>query len=124
MSEQVQQTEGLKRLMELSISRTFKKQTLSEERTRKQLDNIRQLIGFYRVYPDLFIESLLKEYNPHNFHFYNYQRLYLRAVMRHRYLYATFPRGYSKSFLSVMVLMIRCILYPNSHLFVTTGGNK
>ena len=44
--------------------------------------------------------------------------------MRHRYAYATFPRGYSKSFLSVLVLMLRCILYPNSHLFVTTGGKE
>lgn len=44
--------------------------------------------------------------------------------MRHRYVYATFPRAYSKSFLSMMVLMLRCILYPNSHLFVTTGGKE
>ena len=44
--------------------------------------------------------------------------------MRHRYTYATFPRAYSKSFLSVMVLMLRAILYPGSHLFVTTGGKE
>jgi hypothetical protein len=44
--------------------------------------------------------------------------------MRHRYAYATFPRAYSKSFLSVLVLMLRCILYPGSHLFVTTGGKE
>jgi hypothetical protein len=24
----------------------------------------------------------------------------------------------------MMALMIRCILYPNSHLFVTTGGKE
>ena len=44
--------------------------------------------------------------------------------MRHRYMYATFPRAYSKSFLSVLVLMLICILYPGSHLFVTTGGKE
>ena len=44
--------------------------------------------------------------------------------MRHRYVYATFPRAYSKSFLSMMVLMLRCILYPGSELFVTTGGKQ
>ena len=44
--------------------------------------------------------------------------------MRHRYAYATFPRGYSKSFLSVLALMIRCVLYPGSHFFVTTGGKE
>jgi len=53
-----------------------------------------------------------------------YQRIFLRIVMRHRYVYATFPRAYSKSFLSMMALMLRCILYPNVHLFVTTGGKE
>jgi len=58
------------------------------------------------------------------FHFYYYQRIFLRIVMRHRYVYATFPRAYSKSFLSMMVLMLRCILYPGAELFVTTGGKE
>jgi len=44
--------------------------------------------------------------------------------MRHRYAYATYPRAYSKSFLSVLVLMLRCILFPGAHLFVTTGGKE
>jgi hypothetical protein len=35
-----------------------------------------------------------------------------------------FPRAYSKSFLSVLVLMIRCILYPRSKLFVASGGKE
>lgn len=62
--------------------------------------------------------------NPENFHLYFYQRVFLRAAMRHRYMYATFPRAYSKSFLSVLILMIRCVLFPNGHLFVTTGGKE
>ena len=44
--------------------------------------------------------------------------------MRHRYAYATFPRAYSKSFLSVLVLMLRCVLFPGAKLFVTTGGKE
>ena len=44
--------------------------------------------------------------------------------MRHRYAYATFPRAYSKSFLSVLILMLRCVLFPGAHLFVTTGGKE
>jgi hypothetical protein len=57
-----------------------------------------------------------------NFEFYFYQRIFLRIAMRHRYTYGTFPRAFSKSFLTMMVLMLRCILYPGSELFVTTGG--
>jgi len=58
------------------------------------------------------------------FRFYYYQRVFIRVAMRHRYTYATFPRAFSKSFLSMMVLMLRCILYPGSELFVTTGGKE
>lgn len=44
--------------------------------------------------------------------------------MRHRLAYCVFPRAYSKSFLAVLVLMLRCILYPGASLFVTTGGKE
>lgn len=36
--------------------------------------------------------------------------------MRHRYVYATFTRGFSKSFLAVLILMIKAILYPGAKL--------
>ena len=44
--------------------------------------------------------------------------------MRYKYVYMVFPRAYSKSFLSVLVLMCRCILYPGSKLFITSGGKE
>ena len=114
---------ALKDLLKLSESKSFgKKQGMSQERLDAQLGNLRKKIAFYRQYPDLFIDDIK---GPDcTFKFYFYQRVFLRIVMRHRYVYATFPRAYSKSFLSMMALMIRCILYPNSHLFVTTGGKE
>lgn len=115
---------SLQNLLELSSLRGDGgiKQGLSEERVREQLPYLRDLVSFYREYPDLLVDFMLKDNNPHDFHFYFYQRIFLRVVMRHRYVYATFPRAYSKSFLSMMVLMLRCVLYPGSQLFVTTGG--
>ena len=110
-------------LMNLSSSMSTKKTGLSEERIKAQVPVIRQYIAFWREYPDIFVEFLCGS-NPENFHLYFYQRLFLRAVIRHRYAYATFPRAYSKSFLSVLILMIRCVLYPGAHLFVTTGGKE
>ena len=110
-------------LMELSLSKNAKKTGLSEERIKAQMPIIRQYIAYWREYPDMFVEFLCGN-NPENFHLYFYQRLFLRAVMRHRYAYATFPRAYSKSFLSVLILMLRCVLYPGAHLFVTTGGKE
>ena len=110
-------------LMALSLDKRTKKVGLSEERISAQIDKIRQYVSFWREYPDIFVEFLCGS-NPENFHLFFYQRVFLRAVMRHRYAYATFPRAYSKSFLSVLILMLRCVLYPNAHLFVTTGGKE
>lgn len=111
-------------LMKFSLSKNNKKQGLSEERIRAQLPIIKQYVSFWREYPDIFVEYLCGEANPENFHLYFYQRVFLRAVMRRRYAYATFPRAYSKSFLSVLILMLRCVLFPGAHLFVTTGGKE
>ena len=110
-------------LMELSKSKNTKKTGLSEERIRAQIPIIRDYIAYWREYPDKFVDFLCGS-NPENFHLFFYQRVFLRAVMRHRYAYATFPRAYSKSFLSVLILMLRCVLYPGAHLFVTTGGKE
>ena len=111
---------SLQSLIESSIEADSVKQGLSEERLNAQLDNLRLLIAFYREYPDLLIDFMKGPESTFNFYF--YQRIFLRIVMRHRYVYATFPRAYSKSFLSMMALMLRCILYPGAELFVTTGG--
>ena len=110
-------------LLELSLSKDGKKVGLSEERIRAQIPHLRNYIAFWREYPDIFVEFLCGD-NPQNFKLFFYQRVFLRAVIRHRYAYATFPRAYSKSFLSVLILMIRCTLFPGSHLFVTTGGKE
>ena len=110
-------------LMELSKNKQIKKVGISEERIQEQISKIREYTAFWREYPDMCVDFLCGS-NPENFHLYFYQRVFLRAVMRHRYAYATFPRAYSKSFLSVLALMLRCILYPGSHLFVTTGGKE
>lgn len=82
---------SLQSLIESSLETDNKKQGLSEERLNAQLDNIRSLIAFYRQYPDLLIDFMKGPESTFNFYF--YQRIFLRIVMRHRYVYATFPRA-------------------------------
>ena len=113
---------SLSNILDQYIQHDTKKQGLSEERLLSQLDNLRYLISFFRKYPDLLIDYMKGPEST--FQFYFYQRIFLRIVMRHRYVYATFPRAYSKSFLSMMALMLRCMLYPGAQLFVTTGGKE
>lgn len=111
---------ALQDLLDLSNSR--KKVGLSEERVQAIIPAAREYIAFWREYPDLFVDFMA---GPNSsFKFYFYQRVFLRVAIRHQYTYAVFPRAYSKSFLSVMILMCRCILYPRCKLFVTSGGKE
>ena len=106
----------------LNLSQNRKKIGLSEERIKAIIPAARQYISFWREYPDLFVDFMKGPDNTFNLFF--YQRVFMRAAMRHKYVYAVFPRAYSKSFLAVMILMIRCILYPRCKLFVTSGGKE
>ena len=112
----------------LNLSTQRKKIGLSEERINAVMPIIRKYVAFWREYPDIFVDFMVRgtrtEKKDGEFNFYFYQRVFLRSVMRFQYVYAVFPRAYSKSFLSVMALMIRCILYPGAHLFVTSGGKE
>ena len=111
----------------LNLNNNNKKIGLSEERIDAIKPQLRQYIAFWREYPDLFIDFLQTGGDPNKpktLNFYFYQRVFLRAAMRYKYVYMVFPRAYSKSFLSVMTLMCRCVLYPRCKLFVTSGGKE
>lgn len=104
-----------------SISNSVR-EDITKDVIEKNLDNLQMLISYWRYYPDKFIDYLCS-LNPDNtFHFFFYQRVFLRAVMRHKYCYCVFPRAYSKSFLTILSLIIKCILYPGCRLFVVSGG--
>ena len=113
-------------LMQLNKNR--KKIGISEERIEAIKPILRQYIGYWREYPDMFVDFLQTGKDgkiPDNgLHFYFYQRVFLRVAMRYKYVYMVFPRAYSKSFLSVLTLMCRCVLYPRCKLFVTSGGKE
>ena len=117
---------ALQDLLDLSTSR--RKIGLSPERVEAVLPTVRKYVAFWREYPDLFVDFMVRgtrtEVKDGEFCFYFYQRVFLRCVMRYQYVYAVFPRAYSKSFLTVMAMMCRCILYPDAHLFVTSGGKE
>ena len=79
-------------IIALSCEDSNKKSGMSEERLRAQLDNLRFLISYFREYPDLFVDFIKGE--DCNFKFFFYQRVFLRQVMRYRFVYATYPRAY------------------------------
>ena len=121
---------SLKALLDLNERREFCKDDVSEARLNQCLKGLTNQIAFYRAYPDIFIDDLSgysqwdeKRDGPwKGFKFFYYQRIALRIMMRHRKTYIVFSRGFSKSFLAMLSLLLKAVLYPNSELFVTTGG--
>ena len=93
---------------------------ITKDRIKKDLPQLRKLIAYWRVYPDKFVDYICS-LNPDNtFKFFFYQRVFLRAILRHKYVYCVFCRAYSKSFLTAMGSMIKCILYPGTKVVVSS----
>lgn len=112
----------------LNLSSNQQKIGLSEERVRAIIPVARQYIAYWREYPDMFVDFMAGQWQnsppKETLKLFFYQRVFLRSAMRYRYVYAVFPRAYSKSFLAVLILMIRATLYAGSKLFVTSGGKE
>lgn len=80
----------------LNLANNRKKIGLSEERVRAIIPAAREYIAFWREYPDLFVDFLQTGGNPERkkqLNFYYYQRVFLRAAMRYKYVYMVFPRA-------------------------------
>lgn len=106
----------------LKVDNLYNKKGISDERAHAAIPEARKMIAFWRAYPDLFID-FMKGPNS-TFKLYPFQRITLRIFARYRETFATFCRGYSKSFIAVLCLMIKCILYPNSKLFMSAEGKE
>lgn len=89
---------------------------LTEEWIEKNRKGIEKICGLFTAYPDLFIDLItpVESY----FQLYFYQRIFLRACMRYRYHYCGAPRAFSKTFLSILAMILRCIFLPGSKVFI------
>lgn len=112
---------GLKYLLNANGTH-FHNDVIDEERLTSQLNNLRHLISFFREYPDLMID-FIKGPNC-KFKFMTYQRILMRVFMRHRHTYCTLPRAAGKSFIAMLILFVKAVLYPGVHIFISTGGKE
>ena len=89
---------------------------LNEEYLLKHKKEIGDTFQFFSAYPDLFIDLITPEGD--NFKLFFYQRIFLRAIMRFREVYLTAARAFSKSFLTILGLMLQCIFIPGRKVFI------
>ena len=87
---------------------------LSEERVINSRIMYAKMGGFFTSYPDLFLD-LIKP-SESNFEMFFYQRIFLRAAMRYRKVYICAPRAFSKTFLSIIALFLKCMFQPGKIL--------
>ena len=106
----------------LKIDKTNKVVEIDKDKIRENLESYQGIIAYWRKYPDKFIDYLCSMNPDNTFHFYYFQRIYLRIVMRYKTVYAVFSRGFSKSFLAVLSLMIKAVLYPRAKLATVADG--
>lgn len=89
---------------------------LTEEYVDEHFDVITQYLDLFLKYPDLYLDMITPSYK--NFNLFFYQRLLLRAFLRYRYVFGTFTRAYSKSFLAILSRILQCVFLPNTKSFV------
>lgn len=95
---------------------------LTEDRIDEHYDLYTKYFNYFTVYPDKFIDLITPKAS--NFRLYPFQRIFLRACMRYRYHYCTATRAFSKSFLSILAMYLRCIFLPKSKVFLCAPGKE
>lgn len=73
-------------------------------------------MDIFTSYPDIFLDVIKP--TDSNFELFFYQRITLRALMRYRDVYVTAPRAFSKSFITILALMLQCIFMPGTKRFI------
>lgn len=92
----------------------------TEEFLRKNFDNIGNMLSIFTAYPDIFLDFITPE--DSNFGLFFYQRVTLRAIMRYKDIYVTAPRAFSKSFITILGLILQCIFMPGTKRFICAPG--
>lgn len=90
------------------------------ERMIQDMDKARELISFFRAYPDVFADWLKGP--DSKFQFFAYQRIFMRLFCRYKEVFITASRGASKSFIAILTKCIQCILYPGIQTSISAEG--
>lgn len=95
---------------------------ITSDELEKNFDLFVSYFDHFKWNPDLFVDLI----TPRNskFKLLPYQRIFLRGCMRYRYNYVCACRAFSKSFLSVLAIYLRCIFLPGSKVFICAPGKE
>ena len=93
---------------------------LTEDYLVEHFNDISKLMTEFSAYPDIYLDVISP--SDSNFSLFFYQRITLRAIMRYRDIYITAPRAFSKSFITILGLILQCIFMPGTKRFICAPG--
>lgn len=89
---------------------------LNEDYLKEHFDELGEMFSIFTAYPDVYLDLIKPE--DSNFELFFYQRITLRAVMRYKDIFITAPRAFSKSFITILGLILQCIFIPGTKRFI------
>ena len=89
---------------------------LNENYLDENLKKIGDVMSIFSAYPDIYLD-LIKPQDS-SFTLFFYQRITLRALMRFKDVFGTAPRAFSKSFITILAMMLQCIFIPGTKRFI------
>lgn len=90
--------------------------TLNEAFLEEHFKEIGELLNIFSAYPDIYLDAIKPV--DSNFELFFYQRIVLRALMRCKDVFITAPRAFSKSFITILALILQCIFFPGTKRFI------
>ena len=93
-------------------------QELAQDKERKIMNVIAWKASYYRSNPQRFVEEVL------GIHLMLFQRILIWAMMHYYYFMFIAARGMSKTWLTALFCVVRCILYPGTKIVVCAGTLK
>lgn len=89
---------------------------LNENYLEANLEKIGNVMSIFSAYPDIYLDVIKPQ--DSSFTLFFYQRITLRALMRFKDVFGTAPRAFSKSFITILAMMLQCIFIPGTKRFI------
>ena len=89
---------------------------LTEDYLIKNEKFFADVLNIFAAYPDIYLDMIKPA--DSNFNLFFYQRIVLRAIMRYKKIFVTAPRAFSKSFITILGLILQCIFMPGTKRFI------
>ena len=105
-------------LLKLGPDNSTGQKAVTEERLMKILPELEQYYELWLAYPDKLVDLLMPV--DTQFKLLPFQILALRVNQRHKLVYQTATRGYSKSFIAILGKLLEGMLLPRSKLSVVS----